>query len=415
MAENTNQYGLPDLTVEEPAVTMMSTPFDRADAQGKLSKTDYLTQLNKSIALGDVATIVEIGKELYSSKLLNNVANINIIERAKYEAAKIAQQKTGKPFIPSTAEQVVIDFNDPQEIDALSKGQETLKKNQEAAFNNIKGSGFWTEVPSEDGKSTVYISSFDKKAYGEGKQVKTYTTEEKTAVEAERIKKLGLNNNISKTKQGDTWIITMPDGQEVKTKDEAEANTYFANAKEQKDSLDAVASGIGVDLGKVDAEVDAAATEAGGEYKASLQQFAGKNGITLTEQQLSDYAKEIAAGTKTIDGVQQFLRETELVTRYPAWEDKIKQGYNITDIANPYINAMADTFELATVDGTELLKDGLIQQALSGVGADGKPTYMPLWQFQEKLKQDDRYYQTNKSHDEMATLASSIGQVFGMI
>jgi hypothetical protein len=72
---------------------------------------------------------------------------------------------------------------------------------------------------------------------------------------------------------------------------------------------------------------------------------------------------------------------------------------------------MASVFEL---DPTEVnLQDPLMQKAFTNLGQDGKPALKPLWQFQQELKQDDRYFKTNRANQEMTGLATEIARQFG--
>jgi hypothetical protein len=89
----------------------------------------------------------------------------------------------------------------------------------------------------------------------------------------------------------------------------------------------------------------------------------------------------------------------------------IDKGLTVRDIASPYLDAMATTFEIDPTSAN--LEDPLMQKALTNLSQGNEPSLKPLWQFQQELKQDNRYFKTNKAHQDMTGLATEIARQFG--
>jgi hypothetical protein len=64
--------------------------------------------------------------------------------------------------------------------------------------------------------------------------------------------------------------------------------------------------------------------------------------------------------------------------------------------------------------GAASLKDKQIQKALAGVGGDGKPTYKPLWQFREDLKNDERWQYTDNAWSEVSSQVDGVLSEMGL-
>ena len=72
---------------------------------------------------------------------------------------------------------------------------------------------------------------------------------------------------------------------------------------------------------------------------------------------------------------------------------------------------MANIWEVNPTDIS--VNDPTIAKALTNVDANNKPVLQPMWQFEQALKQDDRYFKTNQAHQDMTGLAAQIARDFG--
>lgn len=149
-----------------------------------------------------------------------------------------------------------------------------------------------------------------------------------------------------------------------------------------------------------------------GEAERQLLQWSEANGLSLTGSSISSYVADIAQGKINLDDVKSSLRTTYMVGTYPAWADRINAGQDIADIAAPYKQQMARLLE---VDSDMInLDDNLLQRGLQGVGADGKPGVVPMYDFKKMIRKDERWDKTDNALDEYTSAGMNILQMFGL-
>jgi hypothetical protein len=115
-------------------------------------------------------------------------------------------------------------------------------------------------------------------------------------------------------------------------------------------------------------------------------------------------------GTGTLDAWSKQIKDAAK-SKYAAFANQIDAGMTVRDVASPYLQEMASTFELD--QNVLTLDDPIVQRALTGVNETGQPSLTPLWQFQRELKQDERYFKTNKANQQFTGLATEIARQFG--
>jgi hypothetical protein len=147
---------------------------------------------------------------------------------------------------------------------------------------------------------------------------------------------------------------------------------------------------------------------------ASLKAHALNMGVDYSDDWYNNAAKSVASGLSTINEWTNDIN-TVAKSQFPSFAKQIDAGAKVSDLASPYIAKMSSLLELNPNDIN--LKDPTISKALNtpSTDASGTPTTQPLWQFEQQLKQDNRYFQTNQSHNDMADLASGISRMFGKI
>lgn len=141
-----------------------------------------------------------------------------------------------------------------------------------------------------------------------------------------------------------------------------------------------------------------------------LKSEAYANGVAYNDGWYETAAKDVLVGTGTMEGWSNQIKDAAK-SKYAALADQIDAGLTVRDIASPYIQELASTFEVD--QNTVGLEDPLMQRALTGLNESGQPYLTPLWQFQRELKQDDRYFKTNKANQEFTGLATEIAREFG--
>lgn len=143
-----------------------------------------------------------------------------------------------------------------------------------------------------------------------------------------------------------------------------------------------------------------------------LRSWAQANGVTLTDNSIRQYTQQVIKGDRTADDIKADLRRTYVAGSYPAWAERINAGEDIADIAAPYRQTMASLLEVEDQDIT--LTDNTLRSALQGVGADGKPAVVPIYEFEKQVRKDPRWQYTNNAQADYSRAAYDVLSMFGL-
>lgn len=150
---------------------------------------------------------------------------------------------------------------------------------------------------------------------------------------------------------------------------------------------------------------------AAGSNIAAMQQAAWKNGLKFSGDTYRGWAQKIARGESTVDDFQAYVRK-QAAGLAPAYADELKNGIDLYDIAQPYMQSMAQLLELNPADID--LFNPTIRSALSAKGPDGKPTSKSLWQFENDIRQDPQWAKTKNAQDSMMAVGHKVLQDMGL-
>ncbi len=143
-----------------------------------------------------------------------------------------------------------------------------------------------------------------------------------------------------------------------------------------------------------------------GEDEASLRALASDYGVKLSGTTLKSWVRKIAKGDATaVDYKATVQRQAE--STYSAYADQIKSGLTVRDIADPYIQSMAQTLEInpANVD----LTDPTVRRALTYKDANtGKAREYSLFDFESDLRKDPRWARTKNAQDQAMNLGRQV-------
>lgn len=148
-----------------------------------------------------------------------------------------------------------------------------------------------------------------------------------------------------------------------------------------------------------------------GDFAQQLKSVAFMNGVKYSSGWFDSQAKSIASGLKTINDAEREIR-TQAASRYPAFRQQIMSGMDVMDLASPYMGILADELELP--ESMLTLNDPYIQQAMGGYAPDGNPAPMDLYTFYKNVRNDPRWLNTRKATNEVAGIATSVLQMFGL-
>lgn len=133
----------------------------------------------------------------------------------------------------------------------------------------------------------------------------------------------------------------------------------------------------------------------------AFRSFAEKNGITLSNDFITNRIAAIAAGDTSLQAELAMVQERFVKNAYPAFADQLAGGAaskapTMEDIAAPYKSVMAQILELP--EDSISLKDKTLRSAMQSKDKDGKPAYVPLWKFEQDLRKDKRWQYTDNAH-----------------
>ena len=148
-----------------------------------------------------------------------------------------------------------------------------------------------------------------------------------------------------------------------------------------------------------------------GDYFVKLKNFAGNNGIRLSDDAATAYANQIVGQAISEDTVLNTIRESA-ATAFPSLAEKIKNGINLKTLADPYIQSMSDILEIpaSSVD----LFDPNIRSALSYTMKDGSVGTKSIYDFERELRKDTRWQYTEKARKEVAGATLQVLRDFGL-
>lgn len=150
---------------------------------------------------------------------------------------------------------------------------------------------------------------------------------------------------------------------------------------------------------------------AAGDEEMHLRGLANDNGATVSDQWLLDAARQIGQGSSSIQNFEGQIR-TMAARQYPAYADQISKGVNLSDLASPYAQELQKILE--TGPESSVLTTPLMQRALQYVDPKtGQPGVMPIWQFQNTLKQDPKWKGTQNAQDELIGTGHQVLKDFG--
>lgn len=148
-----------------------------------------------------------------------------------------------------------------------------------------------------------------------------------------------------------------------------------------------------------------------GKYFVAFKNFAGNNGIRLSDEAATTYANQVVAQKLDENTVLSTIRESS-ATAFPSLSEKIKNGIDLKTLADPYIQSMSDILEIpsSSVD----LFDPHIRSALSYTMKDGSVGTKSIYDFERELRKDPRWQYTEKARKEVSGATMQVLRDFGL-
>jgi hypothetical protein len=149
---------------------------------------------------------------------------------------------------------------------------------------------------------------------------------------------------------------------------------------------------------------------AGAAAKA-IKEEAYKNGVAVTEQSVKNNAAYIVRGLTTMEKVQASMRE-QSAGLYPAFADQIKAGASIQDLAQPYVQIVAQELGLPETDVNVYTPK--VKAALGRVDAKGQPQAMGLDEFTQLVRNDPKWRRQPGVAEKTMNIGRQILKDFGL-
>jgi hypothetical protein len=149
-----------------------------------------------------------------------------------------------------------------------------------------------------------------------------------------------------------------------------------------------------------------------GVFEHNMRQYAGSMGVDLNDDAYKQQAALITRGLSTESDFQNFIRQ-QAQSQYPAFSSQIDAGQTMKQIANPYVQTMAQSLEMNP--NSISLKDPTITSALNGLDANGKPVGKTITSFQQQLRGDPRWNSTQQAQDQAMSISKQVLNQMGLM
>lgn len=148
------------------------------------------------------------------------------------------------------------------------------------------------------------------------------------------------------------------------------------------------------------------------EYDSQMGALIQNYGLDLGKKWRANQLEKLMEGNDTITGIQHRVRDLAM-HEYKAFADRIAGGETVMDIAEPYMQKMADLLELNPNDIA--LKDKMIQAALKQTGPKGQHAAMDLHTFEDFVRRDKRWQYTDNAREQVTAITADLLRSFGLI
>lgn len=144
----------------------------------------------------------------------------------------------------------------------------------------------------------------------------------------------------------------------------------------------------------------------------NLRQAATRNGLTFSPDYYNSALASVNGGLTDEAYWLRQIRE-EAASYWPSYGEQIRAGLDVMQLASGYMNVMARTLE---IDPNSIsLNDPYIRKATTMLDDSGNPRPMSLWEFEQDLRNDPRWMDTNQAVKSVTDIGTSILQRFGIL
>lgn len=147
-----------------------------------------------------------------------------------------------------------------------------------------------------------------------------------------------------------------------------------------------------------------------GQNAMALNELAYNNGVSISPTTMQNFLRNVASNKTSMEDLQGYIRKIA-ASKFPALQQQINAGENVSDLASQYTTSMQNILE--TGPGTANLDNPLIQRALNGMDSSGQPVGMGISDFERLLRSQPQWNKTQNAQDAAMSAARTILQSFG--
>ena len=142
-----------------------------------------------------------------------------------------------------------------------------------------------------------------------------------------------------------------------------------------------------------------------GQAAKAIKAEAYRNGVAVTEQSVLNNAAYVVRGLTSMEKIQAGLRE-QSAGLYPAFAEQIKAGASIQDLAQPYVQVVAQELGLPETDIDAFSPK--VKAAMSRANAKGEPESMDLHDFTQQVRNDPGWRKTTGAADKTMNIGRQV-------
>lgn len=137
----------------------------------------------------------------------------------------------------------------------------------------------------------------------------------------------------------------------------------------------------------------------------NAKEYARSMGVSYTEDAYTTWGKKLFLGEITDSEIQANIR-TLAASAFPVYADLINKGVSMDAISSAYKQSMANILEINP--NAISLDDQTLRRAMQS------QEQMPLWQFENQLRQDVRWQYTNNAREQSYNMVNQVLSDFGL-
>lgn len=149
----------------------------------------------------------------------------------------------------------------------------------------------------------------------------------------------------------------------------------------------------------------------GADVQNELRSYAYSMGVKMSDSWYAAQTRTVLRGLATSTDLKNVMLRTAKAS-FPQYSKQLDAGQTVADIAQPYLQSMAQILELPA--GSINLYDSTIKKALQYKNKTTLQTQAkPLWQFENELRGDPRWKQTKNAQDSLMQVGHQVLADFG--